>query len=301
MSVNQNCWKPTAGLRWILSLIACSLLVTTGCSVQRMAIGAMAPVIKDSLKEAYSSADVETVREALPGQMLMLRGLMRTHPGNVTICEATVQLYASYAMVFVGEDDPKRATRLYSEGKFLGLRFLKRDDWFRRAWDEGPDALRAEITRRNPKKLGPLMMWTSTCLGQFILNNMDSPRIMADLPYVSVLTDAAIELASDYYYGMPYVLKASLLAKTPPMFGGDTAEAERLFQLAFEISDRRFLFHHILYASYLCVAELNEEGFTTILEEVLAAPEDLFPEARLMNVISKERAVDLLEMKEDLF
>jgi TRAP transporter T-component len=277
------------------------LFVSAGCSVQRMAVSAMAPVIEDSLKEAYTTSDIETAREAIPGQMLMLRGMMRTHPDNITICTAAVQLYASYAMVFIGDDDPERGARLYDEGMFLGLRFLKRSDWFRKAWEQGPDALRAEITKRNPEALGPLLMWVSSCLGQHIMNNMDQAHVLADLPYVYVLTDMALALDGEYYYGMPYVMKGALLARTPPMFGGDLEEAQRLFDKAFEISDNRFLYHHILYATYVCVAALDEERFTATLEAVLGAADDLFPEAQLMNVVSKERAADLLEMKEDLF
>lgn len=293
--------REAAGNRIVWLVMIGLLFISSGCSVQRMAVGAMAPVIEDSLKEAYSSSDIKTAREAIPGQMLLLRGMMRTHPENVTICTAAVQLYTSFAMVFIGEKDPERAARLYDEGMFLGLRFLKRSDWFAKAWKEGPDALRAEITKRNPEALGPLMMWTSSCLGQHIMNNMDQPAVLADLPYVYVLADMALALDGEYYYGMPYVLKGALLARTPPMFGGDPEEAERLFQRAFEISDNRFLYHHILYATFVCVARLDEERFVSVLETVLAAADDLFPEAQLMNVVSKEQAADLLEMKEDLF
>lgn len=291
----------TSGRLKLLALVTVILLTSGGCSIQKMAVGAMAPVIETSLTEAYASGDVETAREAIPSQMLTLRGLYSANPKKLELCEAVIQLYTAYALIFVETDDPERAARLYDEGMELGFRYLRRIDWFQKAWEEGPDELALAITKHNQPKLGPILMWTSCCLGKHVLNNMDDTRTLTEMPYVHVMADAAIALSGDYFYGMPYVLKGSMLALTPPMLGGDREVARGLFEKAFEISERRFLYHHILYAQYLCVGDLDEENFERALNEVMAAPEDLFPEAKLMNLVSKEQAAQLLQQQEDLF
>lgn len=290
-------WERAAGLLGLAAIVAFG----GGCSIQRIATGSMVPVMEASLAEAYASRDIETAREAIPGQLLLLRGLCRSAPDRVELWTGAVQLYASYAMTFVEEDDPARAVRLYGEGLDLGRRFLMRRDWFAAAWEAGPDPLAAALDEHRPEELSPLMMWTAACLAQHILAHLDDPAILADLPYAHVMADAAIAMTPEYFHGMPYVLKAIMLAKTPRMLGGDLEASEGLFEAAFDVTGGRFLYHKVLYARYYCVAALDETAFTRALDSVLAAPEDLFPQARLVNLIAKEQAGFLLEDREYFF
>ncbi|MCK4411966.1 MAG: hypothetical protein KAY32_00345 [Candidatus Eisenbacteria sp.] len=287
-------------LIWLL-LVVISVAVGPGCSRQNLAVHMTAPVIEAALIESFASRDRETVRQGIPGQLLLLRGLCRSDPGHLGVWTTTVQLYASHAMFFVEPEDPDWAVALYGEGKDLGLRFLMRKDWFAEAWNAGPDSLRAEIERRRPVDLGPLMMWTAACLGQYVLYNQDRPRVMLDLPYVHVLLDASMVLSEKYFYGMPYVIKGILLALVPQGYGGNLEESDRYFQKAMAIAHRRFLLQQVLYARHCCAAALDEECFVTALEEVLAAPEDLLPEMRFVNVVAREQAREMLERREEFF
>lgn len=277
------------------------LLASTGCSLQRMAAHSMVPIMEASLDEAYASADIATAREAIPSQLLLLRGVAQSDPDKKEIWSTAVQLYASYALIFVEQDDPDRAARLYDEGMELGLRFLHRIDWFREGWEAGPDALRAELAQRRPVELTPMLLWTAACLGKHVLNNLDKPREIADLPYAFVLVDAAIEFDGTYFYAMPHVLKGLMLTIIPPMLGGDLEGAERHFQTAFTTTNRTVLLHHVLYAEYYCVQAWREDLFETVVAEILRAPEDLNPKVRLLNLIARERAAGLREIQEDLF
>ena len=292
--------KRYLGCLWVPLLLVLTL-GGSGCSVQRMAVGTMVPVMEASLAEAYSSQDVETARAAIPGQLLLLRGLCRSDPDRIELWTTIVQLYASYAMTFVEDEDPERAARLYAEGLGLGRRYLDRIDWFAQSWAEGPDALRAAIAERHPIHLSPIIMWTGACLGQTIMANVDDPRMLADLPYVHVLADAAMAMDPDYFHGMPYVLKAIVVSKTPRLLGGDPVLSQQLFDQAFAVSERRYLYHLVLYARYHCVAALDDVAFTAALEEVLAAPDDLYPEAQLINMMAKAQAAILLDDRDYLF
>jgi hypothetical protein len=282
-------------------LLGVLLLAMAGCSMQRLAVSSMVPVIDAALAEAYASGDIQTVREGLPGQILLIRGMCRTDPARVETWTAAAQLYGSFAIIFVENEDPQRAARLYSEGADLGLRYLRRLEWFDEAWRAGPDALRAAIAEREPRELAPLMTWTAVCLGKHVLDNLDKPRELADLPYVYVLADAVIALEPEYSFGMPYVLKALMLTLTPPMLGGDLAQADRLFQQAFDLTGRQFRIYQIFYARHFCTASLREDLFDATLREVLDAPEDLAPATRLVNLVAREQALQLEAAKSELF
>jgi hypothetical protein len=283
------------------ALALAAIAALSGCSRQKLVVSASLPLLQSAMAETYASDDVQTARAGIPAQLLLLRGLCRSDPDRLETWSATVQLYASYALVFVEDENPEWALALYDQGRDVGLRFLRRIPWFEQAWDEGPDSLRAEIARRRPLELGPIMMWTGACLGQHVVHNLDRPAEMLDLPFVSVLLDAAIDLADNYFYGMPYAAKGMTLAMIPLGLGGNLAESDRYFRKAFEVSADRFLLHQVLYARYWCVTALDEGCFTQHLEAVRDAPDELLPEMRFVNRLAKDRAARLLEQRAEYF
>ena len=298
--------RPAAAARTrsgLTLLLAGAVLATSlcGCSRQRLVAGMTAPLIEASLEESFASGDVRTVREGLPGQLLLLRGLCRCHPDHTAIWTTTVQLYASYAMMFAQGEDAGWAEDLYAEGKDVGLRFLMRKPWFADAWEEGPDRLQQELARRKPAELGPILMWTAACLGQHILAHQDRPREMLTLPYVDVLLEASIAMNGAYFYGMPYAVKGVMLATMPRGYGGNLEESDRYFEKAMAVAQNRFLLHQVLYARHHAVAALDEGAFTRALESVLAAEENLDPEVRFINLLAREQAAELLQKRSELF
>jgi hypothetical protein len=293
--------EPARGRLFALPLFVLPLLLAvSACSRQKLVVASTAPLIAASMEEVYRSSDVETVRRGLPAQILLMRGLCRSDPDRLDSWITTVQLYASYAMIFVGDEETEYQTRLYSEGRELGLRFLRHLEWFDAAWRAGPDSLRAELEDRRPRELAPLLMWTAACLGQYVLHNQDNPREMLDLPYVHVMLESAIALDGDYFYGMPYVVEGITMATIPQGLGGNLAEADRYFDKAFAVTGGRYLLYAMLYARHVCVAALDEAKFVATLEAVLAAPDEL-PEARFMNTVAKQRAAELLARRAEFF
>lgn len=299
--VSRGEGRRARGRRRLAAATLLALLLLTGCSRQALVVTATMPLLDAAIAETYGSKDVETARAGIPAQLMLLRGLCRNDPGRIETWTTTVELYAAYAMLFVTEEDPAWALDLYDEGKDLGLRFLRRHDWFARAWDAGPNALRAELARQQPRELGPIMMWTGACLGQHVLQNLERPHEMLDLPYVLVLLDAAIEQSGDYFYGMPYAAKGMMLAMIPLGLGGNLEESDRYFEKAFEFSERRFLLHQVLYARHRSVAGLDEEGFVRTLQAVIDAPEDRMPEMRFVNRMAQQQARRLLDQRAQLF
>lgn len=299
-------WASPAGfaprlLQRLSWLILPALLLPTGCSIQRMAVNTMVPVMEGTLVEAFGTGDIETASQAMPSQILLLRGLCRTDSSSVEIWTTTVQLYASYALAFVEAENQERADELYLEGYELGARFLRRQAWINAAWKEGPDALRAAIARKRPQELSALMMWTSACLGKHVLFNLDQPRVLVNLPYAYVLSDAAVDLDECYFYGMPHALKAVMLAAAPLGLGGDLDGSRREFEIATRLAGNGFLYHSALFANYYCVAAQDSALFTSTLERVIAAPADALPDVLLMNRIAQQWARELLAKREELF
>jgi len=273
----------------------------SGCALtSKLAIGTIEPILDATVQSAYRAGDIETIRQGIPGNLLILRGLCESDPGNEQMRTSAVQLYFSYVQGFVEETDPARAARLYEEGMELGLEGLRRKGWFRRADSSMPLPEQAALGKMSRRDV-PLVLWTMANWTGLIGLRQEDPRTIAQLPRVEAYLEHALKVMPDYFDGLGHVLLGTIWTFRPVMFGGDPVRGKRHFDNALEISDRRNLLYLVTYARYYCRQTLDEECFEQTLEEVLGAPEDLFPEYRLMNLLAKERAQILLDRREEFF
>jgi hypothetical protein len=58
---------------------------------------------------------------------------------------------------------------------------------------------------------------------------------------------------------------------------------------------------YIYYAKFYAIKTLDEELFDRLIDKVVTTPLDVLPEYRLLNVMAKEKAKDLLSKKVDIF
>jgi hypothetical protein len=284
----------------LAALIGASLLAG-GCGLtRRLAVGSMVPILDESVHATYRSADLQTVREAIPANLVLLRGLCASEPGNRELHAVTAQMFFSYAMGFIEDEDPARAVLLYREGAEIGRACLERRGWFREA-DATRPLPEADALRRMGKDDVPLLFWTVANWSGRVSLQLTDPAAVAELPRVEAYLNRLLELQPDYFMGMPHVLKGTILTFRPKMMGGDPEKGKEHFDAALRISGRRMLYFQTMVARYYCRQTLDEECFDANLREVLEAPEDLLPEYRLMNLLAREKAGRLMEKRDEYF
>jgi hypothetical protein len=284
-----------------IAFLVLLLMLPTGCAVTRLvAVQTLVPVLDETVESTYRDPDVETVREAIPGNLLLLRGLCESEPKNENLWSLTVQMYFSYALGFVEDNDPARAQLLYSEGLRLGRKGLMRHEWFRKA-EAGvplPDTL---AMRKARSKEMPLLFWTVANWVSSIGGNASDPEAVVELPRAQTYLNKVLELDPTYFEGMPHVLAGAVLTIRPKMLGGDPEAGKRHFEAAFRISNRRMLLFQVFYARYYCRQVLDEACFDQTLREVLDAPPDLSRRYRLLNEVARLKARHLMEIRDGLF
>jgi hypothetical protein len=86
-----------------------------------------------------------------------------------------------------------------------------------------------------------------------------------------------------------------------PQWTGDPAQAQRHFTRARTLSQGHLLLVPLAEAQYQAVQIQDRTLFTQRLQQVLDAPETLFPEQALLNAVAKHRAVLLLRRLDELF
>ena len=103
-------------------------LFLSACSTSKMAVGAMTPVLENSVDVAMRSNDPQLVEGALPTSILLLEGMQETDPGNEEVARLASILSFAYAFAFIEPVDTLRASAFYDRGREHGWRALKRPD-----------------------------------------------------------------------------------------------------------------------------------------------------------------------------
>ncbi len=291
----RPCWR-----RWSI-LVAGSCLLSTGCGVtNKVAINTMIPLMESAVNTTFRDKDIETVREGIAGNLLLLRGFAEEHPDVEEFRVLAAQNYFSFARGFVEDEDPDRALLLYEEGWRLGRERLESRDWFRDAEAEKPIPSDETLARISEDDV-PLLFWTVANWTGWISLNLGAPAAVAQMPRVELYLDRIIQLEPGFFNGLPLAMVASLQSFRPEMLGGKPEASKSNFDEAFRLSGNRMLYFKVLYAEFYCRRIFDEDCYVETLNEVLEAPDDLFPEYQLWNEVAKDKAAYLLETMDEYF
>ena len=272
----------------------------TGCSTSRMTVDLMAPVLDNTVTAALRSEDLQLVEDALPTSLLLLEGMVGTHPDQKDVARLASMLNFAYAFAFVEKEDPVRALTFYEKGRELGWRAFGRpklEDTIREGTFAELDVALEEIRVKDVSNL----LWAATNWAMWIQLNLAETRAVADLARLMPLMERLAELDDTEFWGMPRILLGSLHASRPVILGGNPERALTEFDRAFEISDRNLHLAQVFFAKTYCVQTFDAEAFESSLQEVLNAPDGVLPEAAFLNRIAYVQARDLLAQAEEIF
>lgn len=280
-------------------LIGC-LTILSGCSMKRLTVNTMVPVLQDVDKSIFSETNYELVKSGLPGNLLMMQGMLRATPNNFHLLVLNAEGFCGYATGFVEDDDPEYATALYLKGRDYGLKALKNHRKFRKALEKGKPLWEA-IKLIDDEDYLHALLWTGLCWGQQILLNITDPMVAVEATDVKAIMEQVMLIDDSYLYGMGHVFFGSYYASMPSIFIGGPERIEAEFKKAFEISEGKFLLANVFYARYYATLMVDEVLFEQELKKVLEAPSDAIPEVALMNEIAKAKARRLLRDKKKYF
>lgn len=289
--------------RVALPALGLALLIAgiPGCGIQqRLARDAMVPIIDGALLSAYDQDDVDLVGEGLPGNLLLVEGLVATYPDDRRIRTVAAQLYTSYALGYVEPGNPERAEGLYrtaTEHAFASFPELRPE---RHRGREGEASFADALSAYDEEDV-PGLLWLAASWGNRIKLNLGDPDRLAEVPRVEALAATLVELDGDYLFGMPNLLLGTIRSLRPPLYGGDPEAARAAFDAAYAVTDRRFLLVHLFVAQYHATQVFDEALFESTLTEMLAADPAALPGARLLNEVAIRQGRALLERRSDIF
>ena len=288
-----------ASLR-ILTLCLLAAVASTGCSMSKLAVGSMVPVLENAKTAALASDDVITFRDAAAGNLFLIEGLIETDPGNTDLRLNAAMMYFSYAFAFMEEYSPGYASLLYRKGFEHGQTALLRNRKFIQDWSGPYDDFVASLPALRKKDV-PAAVWTAVNWVQFISLHLDSTAVMRDIPKVTSLLERVAELDGTFFEGLVYTMIGALHAFRPPMMGGSPEKSLENFELAFEVSGDTFLLSRYLYARFYLYRIQDGAAFEATLTDVIDRKlSDDYP-YQLLNLIAQQKSELLLGEIDELF
>ena len=279
--MNKNPPPGRHGCDFIFAI--CSLLLLSGCSLNRAAARVTSGIIDRGLPAVFSQADPQYVKEALPANLQLMEILLKSDPENRTLLVNAAQGFCGYALMFLEDESPDRASLFYAKGEAYAGR-----------------ALKGAAPGTAGKRDVPALFWGTFCKASYINLNRDDPEAVAELPAIEPAAERVLALDPGYYYNGAESLLGAYYSIRPRMFGGDPDKARAHFELALKGPGENFLLNRFMYARLGAVAAQDQELFEKLLNSVIAAgPVD--GETRLPDEVAKIKAKKLLEKKNELF
>jgi hypothetical protein len=280
---------------------ALAMAMLAGCGfTRRLTVGAMVPVLENTVAAARERSDLGTVGLGFPANLLLVDGLIRTSPRDARLLALGSYLYFGYALGWVESSDPDLASQYYRTGRDYGLRALDRHATFRTGRAGSVDAF-ARGLKSVGKRDVPALAWAVANWARWLSLNLDSPAAIADMPRIEAALERLLVLEPGFEGGLPHALRGAYDALRPEMFGGNPQRAREHLETALRLSNRRSLLYLVFYAEFYCRQVLDEDCFTTTLQEVEAAPDSGAADTRLLNAIGRERARVLRARQAELF
>ncbi len=281
-----------------LSLFVVLFLLTPGC----VSLGLeFSPSLISHLTQAFfEECDPQLAERSLPAELKLMEGLLKSAPDNRRLLTALCVGFTGYAMLFVEEDSPERASQLYLRAKEYGLKAMGRNGSLLKAVGQSKESITKALRATGKEDLEPLF-WTTLSWNAWINLNLDKPAALAQLAIAESCLERVLELKADYFYGTPYVLMGTILASKPKILGGDPARAKEYFEKADSLTHGKFLLAQFYFARYYAVRAQDKALFNELIREIASTRPDDLKEACLINAVMKKKAEQLKEKSEELF
>ena len=276
------------------------LLFSISCSAQRIAVQMAFPLIEGQYKSMQEEADLSFGAQAIPSNLKMMEGLLKSHETNIRILNSLSEGFCSYAFSFVEASEPIRASLLYARGRDYAIRSLEESLGVVGLLARSGEEFKFALKTTDVKDL-PGLFWAGQCWASWLMLNLDNPKAFIDVSRVEGLMRRALELDEKYHYAGPHLILGAFYGSRTKILGGSPEKARLHFERNLELNQRKFLLTQLIYAKTYAVQLQDKKLFEKLLKEVLESPLNALPKQRLANGVAKRKARDLLGMIDELF
>ena len=290
------------------------IVVLGGCDMAKFTADSTVGLFTRAAPAFESYWDYDLAGEAVPATIVQFEGILRVIPDNESMLAQLSQAYVAYAYGWVEADaealdfegnyeeaDVQRGRarimylramdltrhriRLHNGDVDIAVKATVEDleAWLQAAFVEAADA--------------EMLLWHGYAWGSYINASKDDMEAIADLAYAKAFVARSIELDPNYYNAAGYTFMG---VATASEMAADMDAAKVHFENALARTERRALQAQLNMARYYAVKTGDRDLFDKLLAEVMDAHDPL-PEARLSNLMARERAALYIENADQLF
>jgi tetratricopeptide (TPR) repeat protein len=286
---------------WLIRLTVTVFAASVLCCSPRLLIKSTKKTSDRAAAALEKYDDPILLGKALPNLLINAEGYLGVVPDDVDLLVSTASKYSLYASIVVEDIDKEHAVQLYRRGQELGMRALRQNRKFaKKVGDESLDRFEAAV-RSLKKSDVPALYVTMTNWFSLISLTSSDPEALMDIPKVEAIMNKIMELDETYKYGSIHAAFGTYYGSLSEALGGQPDKAKYHFERAFEISDSKFLYFHVLYAQTYAVQIQDKALFINTLEKVLATPKKAEHEMTMANEIAKIKAKKLLSNIDEYF
>jgi hypothetical protein len=282
----------------------CVLMAVTvlmgGCSIQTIALRSMGGILDNGMAAFNEESDLQLAHEALGSNLKLIEALIKSDPDNKQFLIFAAEGYQAYGLAFCEDDSAERARVFYLRGKEYGMRILMKNEKFKESLNGDIDSFREAVTTFSKDDV-PALFWTAFNWGSYINITRTDVEALSEISKVTALVQRAAELDPSYYYGGAFLFFGTMEGSVPKVLGGHPDKAKELFEKCLAVNGGKFLMTQLYYAKTVAVQTQDQPLFDSLLTQIDTTSLDVLPEARLANVVAKQKAKKLKVSESDLF
>lgn len=293
-------------------LVAVASIAGSGCSLNQMAVNAVANSLSSGGTSAYATDDDPIlVAEALPFSLKLMESILQSTPKHEGLLTATASGFVQYAHAFV-----LRPAVVTETVDFAGARagrarakrlFLRARGYAERALEvRRPGTVRGltqdlegTLLRLEQEDI-PSAYWLAAAIGSAISVDKSDMELVADLPIVHGILTRALDMDEAWSEGTLHEFAIALAGGS----GGDDGTengVEYHFERAMELNGGRSIGPLVAMAETVAIQEQDLSRFRGLLGEALAFDVNAHPDLRLANTLAQQHAQWLLSQEAELF
>lgn len=319
----------------VLAAALIGLAALGGCNIQKLAADNMAPVFSKTKAKFNRSSIPRAAREAAPGLLVTLDGILAASPDNEELLLLQAELQAGFAFGMI-EDEYRALARADKEAESKELRawanelYLGARSSAKRALgnicelalaaaESGPvESIPEVFAEELDEDAVGAVFWTGFSWGAYINLNLDKgTEVIKDLPRVKALMQWVLDTDETYFNGGAHLFFALLNLSVGKTVGGSPPEGLKHLEAVDRITGNKLLMSKVFFAEYYLPQVQTPSGdasaeermkvgketwnrYLATLKGVMEAPDELWPEQRLLNELAKRRAEDLYYRADDI-
>lgn len=258
-------------------------IVFSSCSFNRMAVNSSGHLLYESSKSAEAENNYELFKSAVPGNLMLMEGLLSQSPDNKDILASLTKGYAGYAFA-INESDmlnedwgelktengKNQALFNYTRALNFGLRYLKQSQIDlnelvgRMNEPQGITHLLDKRLSADKQDL-ELVLFTAQSLAGLINLQKDNISLVAQLPIAKSMFDWVCMKDPKINYGMCDIFYGAYEAGRPKMLGGNPEKGKEIFLRAIENHPHNWLIR-ASFMQYYLIPQNDKDGFEQQLE-----------------------------------